>query len=111
MYLATVKPARCDDLTTVSHRRSADAAGWRGAAIGLRGRCSAAAGTPCAAAPVRDRSGSRFSSPGSGYPDSGCGGEFIRTSTWSHDGNRNSRNVARTAPQNSRRDPNPARTC
>ncbi len=45
------------------------------------------------------------------YPDSGCGGEFIRTSTWSHDGNRNSRNVARTAPQNSRRDPNPARTC
>ena len=62
-------------------------------------------------AAIRDRSGSRFSSPGSGYPDSGCGGEFIRTSTWSHDGIRNSRNVARTAPQNSRRDPNPARTC
>ena len=69
----------------------------------LRGRLPARRRHTCAAAPVRDRSGSRFSSPGSGYPDSGCG--------WSHDGNRNSRNVARTAPQNSRRDPNPARTC
>ena len=44
------------------------------------------------------------------YTGSGCGGEFIRTNTRSHDRNRKSRNAARTAPQNSWRELNPART-
>ena len=52
----------------------------------------------------------RFSTTGANYAGSGCGGEFMRANTWSHNWNRNSRKSARTAPQNSRREPNPART-
>ena len=58
----------------------------------------------------RQQSGIRFSTTGTDYAGSGCGGEFMRANTWSHDWNRNSRKAARTAPQNSRREPNPART-
>ena len=79
MYLATVKQPGAIERTAGNHRRLADSAGWRGAAIGVRGRLPARGRHTCAVAPVRDRSGSRFSSPGRGYPDSGCCGEFIRT--------------------------------
>ena len=44
------------------------------------------------------------------YEGNGCGGEFIRTNTWSHERKMKIRNVARMMFQNSRRELNPART-
>ena len=58
----------------------------------------------------RQQSAIRFSTTRTDYAGSGCGAELVRANTWSHDWNRNSRKAARTAPQKSRREPNPART-
>ena len=101
-----------------SRRKRADS-GWssveRGAA-GAAGRIPIPGEVGCMVVGTQEVGGCRATSRDrvrhyrSCSGGNGCGGEFMRTNTWSHEVNRNSRKADRTSSQNARRELKKVRT-